>query len=554
MAALNETRLGKTVADPLTIYESMHPLWSKSRAVCGGERFVKDLDSVLDVFSFKNLLIPFSPSMTQLQYNFYKAEAELPGIVSQYAKTVIGGLLRKQPQLVLPKDAPADAYNWIMNEFAQDCSPLISFLDRTLWEEVQTSRAWVYLDYPNIGNSENLTQQELLKYKPYPVLWKAESVINWDLGDPNDDGSQDLVMVIVRNYESVREKDEFHAKQLDTVWVHEIVDGCYQIRKFQSRNESAMIPVINGQIQQNYGYGVLTNSGQGFILVDTITNIMMNGERLNYIPAWPVNGSVQPVEPILIPLIDKEIALYNKISRRNHLLYGAATYTPVICSDMDDDKFKGIVGAGLGTWLHLQQGDTATVLETPTESLKDMDRSIAAAFEEMAKMGIRMLAPEVSQSGVALDIRNAAQTAQLGTFNIKVSNQFASIIACMLNWRYGTKYTAKDVKFMLSADFNPAPLGADWLRLITEWYQQGLIPRSIWILIMKHNDILEPDYDDEEGKTEINQDELIQATGTSPEVAEYAAAMQQGMVDDPTIQQENPVQAKKKSKQPAQLQ
>lgn len=41
------------------------------------ERFVKDYDNIIDVASFSNLLIPFSPSMTQTQYNFYKAEAEL---------------------------------------------------------------------------------------------------------------------------------------------------------------------------------------------------------------------------------------------------------------------------------------------------------------------------------------------------------------------------------------------------------------------------------------------------------------------------------------------
>jgi hypothetical protein len=61
----------------------------------------------------------------------------------------------------------------------------------------------------------------------------------------------------------------------------------------------------------------------------------------------------------------------------------------------------------------------------------------------------------------------------------------------------------------MSADFNPAPLGDMWLRLITEWYQSGLIPRSIWLQILKSNDIVPPEYDDEEGQTEITQDESV---------------------------------------------
>ena len=79
----------------------------------------------------------------------------------------------------------------------------------------------------------------------------------------------------------------------------------------------------------------------------------------------------------------------------------------------------------------------------------------------------------------------------------------------MLNWKYDTAYTPADIEFSLSADFNPTPLGADWLRLATEWYQQGLIPRSIWLQILKQNDIVPPDYNDEDGKEEISQDETV---------------------------------------------
>lgn len=198
------------------------------------------------------------------------------------------------------------------------------------------------------------------------------------------------------------------------------------------------------------------------------------------------------------------------MSRRNHLLYGAATYTPIIMSDMSDEDFEAIVEQGLGTWIRLRAEDKAEVLQTPTEALQDMDRAIAAAYEEMAKMGIRMLSPETAQSGVALDIRNASQTARLGTLNSKISSIMRKIICFMVNWRYDLQIADSDVEFSLSDDFNPTPLGADWLRLATEWYQQGLIPRSIWLLMLKQNDMLDSDYNDEDGQKEINADKIVQ--------------------------------------------
>jgi len=503
MAVTNAANAQKTVADPNAEYESIKEIWDRCRAICSGERYVKALDSYLDP-RLGNLLIPFSPSMDIDQYNFYKAEAELPGIVAQFAKMLVGGLLRKKPVLELPEDAPEESYDWLMNHFSQDNSSMTAFLDGALWEEIQTSRAWVYVDYPVVQDPDSYTSDELLEFTPYPVLWKAESVINWHM-DTDAQGHNLMKRVITRNnIEHFNEENEFHPIFRDTVHVHEVVDGYYQIRVYEKDTDSQQVPVVSGKKHIS-----LNNSKSKFILVDTIVTIQAHGERLTQIPAWPLNGGLEIVEPILSPIVDKEVSLYNKISRRNHLLYGAATYTPILHTDMSDADFEKIVSQGLGSWMRLGVDDKADILKTPTEALEDYEKAIANAIEEMAKLGIRMLSPETAQSGIALEIRNAAQTAQLGSLNNKISSTMNKIIVFMMNWRYDDDLKESDVDFSLSADFNPIPLGADWLRLATEWYETGLIPRSVWLQILKQNDILSPEYDDEEGVQEINEDELV---------------------------------------------
>jgi len=502
MAVVNAAQaLTKTVADPNAAYESLKTIWEKSRAVCNGERFVKDYDAIIDPASFTNLLIPFSPSMTPQQYNFYKAEAELPGITAQFSKMIIGGLLRKPPQLTLPEDIDEGALDWITNEFGKDDSTLVAFLDTALWEEIQTSRAWIFVDYPAIRNLNDLTPEELLEFKPYPILHKAESIVNWRVQE-NAVGRNVLDRVIVRGYRETYEENEFHPTYRDTVWVHELDEqGYYRIRIFERNVQSSTVVVVAGQQQSPVETGKLA-----FDEVELIEDIYMNDERLTFIPAWPLNGTIDAIQPVLTPIIDKEVSLYNKISRRNHLLYGASTYTPVIIGDMTDEQFEDIVSSGLGSWIHLPSGSSAEVLETPTAALADMEVAIAAGIEEMAKLGIRMLTPETEQSGVALEIRNASQTAQLGSLNNKVSHTMKQVIAFMLNWRYNLELTASDVNFSLSTDFQPLPLGEGWLRLATEWYDAGKIPRSIWLNLLKHNDIVAPDYNDQEGQAEIEVD------------------------------------------------
>jgi Domain of unknown function (DUF4055) len=501
----------KTVASPCLRYDSLAPFYSKARAIIGGQAAVKEYDTQLDVVKFTNLLIPFSVSMTPAQYMFYKSEAELPGFCSQYMRLLVAGLLRKRPDLVLPKSLgkqTEEIYNWIMSDFTSQHGSLVGFLDEALEEEITTSRAWVAVNFPVIPEDVELEPSVKKALRPYPIIIKAESVINWREGVNPVTRLPGLSMLVIRSYvERENPDNEFHPDLIDTVWVHEIdANGYYQVRKYEKAANDSTVMVSAGDYRKDY----TSDTNEHFTLIAKETNIMSMGKRLTRIPIFPLNGSIQGEEPILMPLIDRETGLYNKVSRRNHLMYGAATYTPIISSDMQDEEVQKITNAGLGSWLRVRVGEDIKVLETPTDALKDMDRAIEQAVLEIARMGIRMLAPDVrDQSGVALEIRNATQTAQLGTLNSKVSQTMRSIIVTMINWRYGLDIKEEDVIFNLSPDFNPAPLGADWLRLVTEWYDSGKIPRSTWLEIIKANDIIPNDYDDGKAKEEIDNDDLI---------------------------------------------
>jgi hypothetical protein len=501
----------KSLGDPSASYESMRKLWEKSRAVLNGHNSTKAYDNVLDTFNFQNLLIPFSPTMTPQQYKFYLAESELPGLTASYAKALLGGLLRKEASMKLPEDAPEGAEDWLRFNFGSDGTTLHSFLDQAIWEELQTSRCWVLVDYPSVANYDELSAEEREYISPYVMTIKAENVINWRRGFSRSANKQVLTSLVFRYYMEDYSKDPFHPDYVDTVTHYYLDESSLLVVDTYVRDTSESIKVVNGALREEYK----TDSTSGAWIKQRTELPLMNGERMNFIPAWPLNGQIEPVEPMLMPLIDREVALYNKVSRRNHLLYGAATYTPVVMSDMTEEEFDDIVSAGLGSWIKLRAGDDIKALETPTNSLKDMEASIENTISEMARMGIRMLSPEGgAESGVSLEIRNAAQTAQLGLLNNRISETLKDVLAVMINWKYGLDYTANDIDFDLTADFNPVPVGADWMRVLKEWYTEGIIPRSTFLQIAKQNDILPHDYNDEEGLQEIQDDPFINNKST----------------------------------------
>ena len=500
----------KLLQTPTPAYTDLIDVWDKCRSIISGHRAVLSHDRIVNIST--NFLISFSPTMSQEQFEFYKTESELPGINSQFAKLLVGGLLRKPPAITFSDKVPKDVESWIRESFGVDGSSLIAVLDLLLTEEIATSRAWVYSDYPRISEqvASTLLSSEWAAIKPYPVLWKAEQVINWQTKIV--DGVKRLTRVVVRDLvEAYADKEAIHPSYVDTIWVHELIDSTYQVRRFEAApvTEKVVSNVSLNKVNIEHNAAAVK-----FELKETIIP-KSHGKEMSLIPAWPLNGAIEPVEPELSTIIDKEIALYNKISRRNHLLYGAATYTPWISSDMKSEDFDEIVAQGLGTWIKLEQGDQIGALTTPTDALADLDTAIKAGLEEIARLGVRMLANEgTQQSGVALQIRNASQTANIGSLNTKISAVMRDVIVHMINRRYSHDIDQSDVTFTLCSDFDTVPLGVEWIRLIGEYYEKNLLPRSAWLELLKANDLLSHDYDDDTATEEMNNDELVTANLT----------------------------------------
>ena len=501
----------RSVGSPTAEYQSMSTQWRRIRAVLQGEAYAKAYDSELDTINYTNLLIPFSPTMTPNQYRWFVAEAQLPGLVAQYLKVMIGGLLRKDPQLELP-EVFADHWDWIYNHFTEDNQPLLAFLNEALTEELISSRAWISVDFPRV--TEDMDDDTRAQLKPYPVLWKADEIINWQVTRSAATGRPELVRAVFRYVsKDYTEDNPYHPTLVPTVVEHYVdEEGIYTVDSYKQVNAIA-VRLDNGEysvVQQNGGNTDLSGEGE-WELVDSVRP-QIQGSYFSRLPIFPLNGNYEPVAPMLAPMVDKEISLYNKVSRRNHLLYGAATYTPYVKSDtIGDEDFRILAQQGLGTWFKVGSADSIEIVTPPTEALSSYENAISQDVEELTMLGIRILAPEAGESGISLSIRNSTQLAQLGLLNTRVSQTMLSVISLMLQWATGEALHPEDVDFSLSADFDPTPLGGDWMRMVSEWYQQGLVPRSLWIRVAKLHDIIPADYDDEEGQQEIAQDPQLAA-------------------------------------------
>jgi hypothetical protein len=456
--------------------------------------------------------------MSPEQYRWYVAEAELPGMASQYARVLLGGLLRKPPTVKLPPSVPEAANDWINSKFTEDHRSIIAFLDDAVFEELTTSRCWVSVDFPVIDKSswEKMSPEQRDRINPYPVTWRSEDVINWQVVSDSQSGRPKLSRVIFRYIDKTFKKNSWHPELVPTLAEHYLDSdsGDYTVQ-YYIKEDAGAVSVNHGQLELQGPGGTnfdLFGESNWVVSGDPIVPLAQ-GVPMKVLPVFPLNGEISLETPMLTPIIDKEIAIYNLLSRRNHLLYGASTYTPVIKSNMQPEEFEVLVRRGLGSWILLNPEDSTEVLSTPTEALADLDRAIEAGRVTLAELGTHMLSPDQAQSGVAMQIRNAPQTAQLGTLNTKISDSMKRIIALMLTWKYGSEVDSNEIEFNMSGDFDSGVLSPETASLITDWYQNRLIPRSVWLKTMQKLEMIPTDYNDEEGKQEISQDPLVNDPG-----------------------------------------
>ena len=169
--------------------------------------------------------------------------------------------------------------------------------------------------------------------------------------------------------------------------------------------------------------------------------------------------------------------------------------TPVLSGNFTPEDIKQIQDTGVGSVWFLPDGARADMLTAPTEALQAFEASILNTIEDMAKMGMRIISQEIRshQSGVALDVRNAPQTAQLGTFSIKISSQISKIIRTMVRWRYDIDFPDEDLQFVLSSDYQTGPQGLEWLRLIYEMWLANAIPEDVFKELLRRNELSEGD-------------------------------------------------------------
>lgn len=462
------------------LYKEYLSVWQKCRDAAAGQRAIKN--------GGEKYLRRLT-EQTQDEYESYKDRASYFNATGRTVDAMEGMVFRKDTAY----KAPQSINDWLedINLSGETLEDLARLAVR---ENLVVGRGAFLVDMP-VNNGQAITIADKLNQsiRPYIVLYKAESILNWKCSRVNN------------------------LYQITDVWLDETTQN----------DDGEDEPQIRHLSLQDGYYGQYIyrseKSGSDWQLVEVILPTR-NGERIDIIPFFPF-GSVSPKidvqDPPIESLADVNIAHYKNSADIEHGSHIAGLPTPYITGltgtfdengkPTKDDSIK----LGTTTILNLPQDATAGFLQCGNEGFATIEKLMDRKEQQMAALGARMLAPEKRQAEASEthSIKRSAENSVLATVARVVERQLEKALIFAVEW----ENISGEVSIELNTDYVPVSFTAQDLTAWTAAMQSGAISGETYFDILKYSENLPDSLTYEEEQERKSNDppalgEMVNAT------------------------------------------
>lgn len=397
----------------------VHPQYEKYRYIWERIRHAHDGQDCIKYNSVKYLPpttgmarpSPAGPQMTPqgwAEYMAYMTRAQFPGDTAQMVRTAIGILWNKDATVEVPKKM-----EYIKNQATSDGTTLLQLMREVNTEQLLPGRCGLLADLPAPVNGMN----RLGRPYPFITMYKAEQILNWDIGSLGLVPHRQLNLVVLDESENERQKD------LSVTWQEkylvlslgtldpEDVSGNYYWGRFRDAN------FVNGNLRQAAIYG----------------------KPLPFIPFTFINAtniSHKVEAPPYIDLVDLCISLYRNSADLEQMIHEHAQETLVVEGGDQETQYR----VGSHATITPGSGNKAYFIGLNGHGLPEAQKFYINKKIEIERKAGQMIDTRSLQreSGESLKTRLAAQTATLAS------------IAQACGW--GMENCLRQIAYMLGLD------------------------------------------------------------------------------------------------------
>lgn len=344
-------------------------------------------------------------------YQKYLARAVFHDYVKEAVDFYLGLLWTKNPEIKLPA-----RMEYMRKSATVQGESLEQFLMRINEEQMITGRLGILLDLPAGPTAP-------LDTKPYLVMYKAESIINWDESERTESSPETLNLVVL-NETSFKRVNTFDWKTQEGYRVLILGD-----------------PVENEpQGSSVYRFATLEAMTEGTLLDTELKTPVIAGKSLNKIPFVFLNSKdivIDPDVPPLHALSKLCLAIYRGEADYRQSLFLQGQDTLVIIGDDSEDEDGGQKRIGAGTALSLPSGSDAKFIGVDSSGLSEQRLALENDKKLASLKAGQLINPSTSthrESGDALEKRVAGQTASLRHVAISSAKALEKVLRLQAEW------------------------------------------------------------------------------------------------------------------------
>ena len=445
-------------------YSSFSEKWAKVKDSVSGQDAVK---------AKKTLYLPKPLGWDSTRYTGYLFRSTFVEFSKRVLDVSCGQIFRRPP---VTENIP--------DEFTENIDLRGTSFDY-FWRQVaselmQTNRVGIFIDY----NED--------KKRPFLVMYKAESIINWRTSIIN--GIDQLSLLVVEGYAIKNDSSDKYKPEKEKMWkVFEIEDGRFVVRDY---------------LEEKTRYGL------SFVLVsEYYPEINSFGGEKNYFAYIPFflitsNGiSTELISPPLLSIVNLNLGHFRNYADLEAMLYMTAQKT-IITKGLSKEEEKKPFPVGGAVNFREASGD-AHYMEASSDS--GLREELTHKETMMAALGSSFLqnAGRYIQSSETARLSSSSEFATLADISNSLSVSATKIMSILISWAEN-----KDVECSIefNTDFETANIDPALLSSLVAALGSGYISEETFFYNLKTMEMYPPDMtaQDEKKLIELSQKKKIE--------------------------------------------
>lgn len=442
-------------------YNKYLPIWQKCRDTFEGQEAVHARGETY---------LPRLTGQSNIDYEKYKGRALFFNAVGRTVEGMDGMVFRKQPMLEYPT-----AMQSIVDDIDMQGTKLIDFADELVRELLVVNRGGILVDFPR-SNLIGLTQLDLERsgIRPYAVLYKAESIIDWKYKRVNNRN----MLVNVKLLETV----EYEGKQIAQIRELELTDEGYTVELYRETNG-----------------GFDDEPDERFIP-------LLNNSPMYEIP-FVFDKDVH--KPVILDLVNVNLSHYKSTADYEHGLHFTGLPTAIFWGIQSDGNEQAITIGSESALAFANPEGHAEYLEFTGQGLGALRDALSDKKDMMASLGMKALGAEkrAVETAEAVSIKQSAETSVLASIANRASSMLNKTLQYIAMWQ---RITAP-LSITLNTDYAPAGISPQLFAELTKAYLSGTMSYETYFWNLKNGEIVENDRSMDDELASIQENNLTNA-------------------------------------------